>query len=139
MIPEDWLVVPEHGRGLSCTHEYNYVRETSTKAVPQSFVGVLNVSTPTADDELEHGGFNGNGRSMSVQNMDTRQVKLSHDCGIENDQFNVMSVTTLVVDQETDIQVRWDPIAPVSAAKRMHGLLLLMVHTISISKLPEWV
>ena len=133
VMSQDWLVVPEHGRGLSATREYHYHWGESTKAVPRNFVGAPNVSTTSADGELEHGGFNGNVRNMSVQNVDTRQVKVSYDRGIENNQLCVMSVPKLVVDQASEVQVCWDLILPVSmAATWMPGLLLLVVHTISI-------
>ena len=133
-MSEDWLVVPDHGRGLSDTREYDYDWAGSTKAVPRNFVEALNLSTTSADGELVHGG--NNARSMSVQNMDIRQVTLSHhDLGIENDHFYVISVPKLVVDQVTDVQVHWNLIVPVSAATWMPGPLLLMVHMISILKL----
>ena len=67
MMPEDWLVVPKHRRGLSGTCKYNHDWAKSTKAVPRSFVGVPNVSSTSADGALKHGRFNGNMRSMSVQ------------------------------------------------------------------------
>ena len=98
VMTQDWLVVPEYGRGLSATREYHYHWGESTNAVPGNFVGAQNVSTTSEDGELEHGGFKGNVRNMSVQNVDTRQVKLSHDRGIENDILCVMSVPKLVVD-----------------------------------------
>ena len=110
----DWIVVPDHGRGLSGTREYDYNWAKSTKDVLRNFVGAPNVSTTSADGELAHGGFNWNVRSMSIQNMDTRQVKLSHDRGIKNDHFYVMSVPKLIVDQAIDVQAHWDLIVPVS-------------------------
>ena len=69
--------------------------------------------------------------------MDTKKFKLSLDRGIKNDPFYVKSVKKLVVEQATDVQVPWDLIVPVSAATWMPGLLLLVVHTISILKLVE--
>ena len=85
----------------------------SSKYVPHNFVGAPNVSTTSADGELAHGGFNRNVKSMSVQNMDTIQMKLSYDRGIKNYHLYVMSVPKLVVDQATGVQACWDLIVPV--------------------------
>ena len=126
--------MPKLGRGLQGNRYCAYHYAKVTKPVPHSLVGVSNISTTALYGELVHGG--NNARSMSVQNMDIRQVTLSHhDLGIENDHFYVISVPKLVVDQVTDVQVHWNLIVPVSAATWMPGPLLLMVHMISILKL----
>ena len=106
MMSNDWLVVSQHGRGgLSGTRKYDYHWAKSTKAVPGNFVGAPNVFTTSADGELSDGGFNRNMRSMSCQNMDTRQVKLSHDRGIENDHLYGMSVGQAYCDQIVPVSI----------------------------------
>ena len=101
------MVVPDHRHSLSGRREYNYVYAASTKDIPRKFVGAPNKSTTSVDGELTRGGNIGDVISMSVQNMDTLTLQLSHDSRIEKGLIYVMSVPKLV-EEATDVQAHWD-------------------------------